>query len=93
MRRPRPDETEIVAVSGVVGNQLTGGEEAYRIEWLTKHYFERVADSADGWDTLYRDPEDGRLWELTYPESQLQGGGSPRLSVVSHQEAIRRYGL
>ena len=44
-----------------------------RIEHLTTKVFEPLAVSSDGWDALYRDPADGRLWERTYPSSELHG--------------------
>jgi hypothetical protein len=36
-----------------------------RIRSLTESALERVASSSDGWSVLYRDPGDGRYWELT----------------------------
>jgi immunity protein 27 of polymorphic toxin system len=62
-----------------------------RIDWLTQDYFSKLADSADGWRTLYRDPHDGRLWELSYPDGELHGGGPPRLAVVDHDYARLNY--
>ena len=44
-----------------------------------------------GWETLYRDPRDGRLWELTYPQSEMHGGGPRRLHVLSRDEAAAKY--
>jgi immunity protein 27 of polymorphic toxin system len=62
-----------------------------RIEWLTKHRLERIAKDASGWETLYRDPTDGRLWELTYPQSQMHGGGPRRLHLVTRDQAAAKY--
>lgn len=45
-----------------------------RIEWLTKQKLQRLAKDSSGWETLYCDPRDGRLWELTYPQSEMHGG-------------------
>src|ERR1051325_8426335 len=62
-----------------------------RIEWLTKHKLQSIAKDSSGWETLYRDPRDGRLWELTYPQSEMHGGGPRRLHVVSRDEAATKY--
>ena len=62
-----------------------------RIEWLTKQKLQRIAKDSSGWETLYRDPRDGRLWELTYPQSERHGGGPRRLHVVSRDEAATKY--
>jgi hypothetical protein len=62
-----------------------------RIEWLTKQKLQPIAKDSSGWETLYRDPKDGRLWELTYPQSEMHGGGPRRLHVVSRDEAATKY--
>jgi hypothetical protein len=41
---------------------------------------------------LYRDPVTGRLWELTWPQSDLHGGGPPRLRLVQADEVRPKYG-
>jgi hypothetical protein len=62
-----------------------------RIEWLTKQKLRYIAKDSSGWETLYRDPLDGRLWELTYPQNEMNGGGPSRLHVVSRDEATTKY--
>ena len=62
-----------------------------RIKWLTTEKLERVANDWSGWETLYHDPRAGRLWELTYPQSEMQGGGPRRLHVLSRDEAAAKY--
>ena len=66
-------------------------ETEQRIEWLTTQKLQRIANDQSGWETLYRDPRDGRLWELTYPRSGMHGGGQRRLHVVSRDEAEAKY--
>jgi len=41
---------------------------------------------------LYRDPQDGRSWELTYPHSDWHGGEPPDLRHISSGEAASKYG-
>jgi hypothetical protein len=54
---------------------VVGDANQQRIKWLTSQKLERIANDSSGWDTLYRDPRDGRLWELTYTRSEMHGGG------------------
>ena len=62
-----------------------------RIDWLIAEKLERIANDSSGWETLYRDPRDGRLWELTYPRGEMHGGGPRRLHVLSQEEAAAKY--
>jgi len=81
MRSPKPTETVIDDPSNE------------RINWLVNDYFSKLADSTDGWSTLYSDPNDHRLWELSYQEAELHGGGRPRLAVIDATYAERHYGV
>jgi len=63
---------------------------AQRIDWLIKHHLTEIRTG--DWTVLYRDPGDGRLWELTYPHGDWHGGGPPRLTCLSLAEAQLRYG-
>lgn len=65
---------------------------ARRIERLIDQQLVELGKDASGWDVLYRDPGDGRLWELTRPQSEMHGGGPPRLTVLSVDAARRKYG-
>lgn len=64
-----------------------------RIRWLTINRLVALGTTSDGWDWLFRDPRDGRLWELTFPQGSLHGSGPRRLAVVEPQLALARYGL
>ena len=44
-----------------------------------------------GWETLYRDPDDGRYWERTFPQSGSDGGGPPQLRFLTDYEAKDKY--
>jgi len=90
----RPDEIEITGRWVFDGQRMHGDAACDRIKHLTSNVLELLGLSKDygGWETLYRDRADGRLWERTYPQSELQGGGPPRLSVISKDEAVRKYG-
>ncbi len=91
----RSSEVELVGKWVAVNNQVRGDETCERIQWLTAHHLRSVATSqpSGGWDTLFQDPDDGRFWERTYPQSEMQGGGPPRLSLLSREKAQAKYQL
>lgn len=62
-----------------------------RILWLARERLERAAGTNGGWDTLFRDPRDGRLWELTFPQGNLFAGGPRRLAVIAEADARAKY--
>ncbi len=39
----------------------------------------KIKVHAETWEVEYLDPITGDHWILDYPDSELQGGGSPRL--------------
>lgn len=91
----RPDEVDLVGgwldLEGVVRADAV----CERIAELTSRVLVRVAASEryGDWETLFRDPTDGRLWERTYPQGGIQGGGPPRLSLISREAACSKYGV
>jgi Immunity protein 27 len=58
-----------------------------------KSIFKKIMDSPKwrGWETLYRDPDDGRYWERTFPQSGSDGGGPPQLRFLTDYEAKDKY--
>jgi hypothetical protein len=65
--------------------------QAQRIEELIDGYLQGLAASENGWSRPFRDPTDGRLWELSYPDSSGHGGGPPKLRQVTPENATKRY--
>lgn len=88
----KPDETDLLGKWLVVDGNVIADVNSERINALVEQYLEKVTADASGWDTLYRDPVDGRYWELTYPESSWHGGGPPRLTYLSYEQARAKYG-
>ena len=88
-----PSETEIIGACIFVDGEVRADEACRRIEWLTTEYLIRVANSVKwgDWETLFQDPRDGRYWERTFPQGQMQGGGPPRLKVLGRSEAQSKY--
>jgi|SRR5687768_6196740 hypothetical protein len=91
--RLEPDEHDLVGRWVMSGDNVESDPVCRRIEALTEQVLEVLADSVDGWSTLYRDPADQRLWEHTYPAGEMHGGGPPRLSVISEPAATVKYAL
>lgn len=86
------DEKDLIGKWEIVDGRIVSDATTERIMALIERTLEKVAVDNTGWETLYRDPEDGRYWELTYPEGSLHGGGPPRLTHLSLEEARAKYG-
>ena len=91
----RPTETELIGRWQIANDRVRADATGERIEWLTTNWLEKIATSKDsgGWETLFRDPGDGRYWERTYPMSEMHGGGPPSLFALSVEKAHAKYGF
>ena len=87
----RPEETELIGRWESTGGTIQADASAARIKELTDAHLTKVAVTHSGWGTLYRDPSDLRFWELTYPHSEMHGGGPPMLRYLSPEEAHTKY--
>lgn len=87
-----PREVEIVGDWIVVGGQVEGDPNCERIEELISKHLREIARTSGGWETLYLDPSDNRLWERSYPKGEMHGGGPPRLTCIPEDEARKKYG-
>ena len=83
----QPSETAILGQWVNLAGRFVPDECAMRIDDLISNFLVRVAERDGGWTTLYRDPHDGRLWELTYDDSQSHGGGPPSLRILDPVQA------
>jgi hypothetical protein len=99
MHTPRdaspPKEDLLVGRWVETATGVVGDEACTRIASLIQHSFEVVAEHPEegGWRTLYRDPRDGQLWERTYPQSHMHGGGPPSLSRIAAERAKAEFKL
>jgi hypothetical protein len=84
-------ETDLIGEWIINDGKVAGDATCERIESLISNYLEKIAGG--GWDTLYKDPHDGRYWELVYPQSQMHGGGPPRLTNLLPGQAKLKYGI
>lgn len=91
MIKLQSNKTDLTGEWKLVGGKVVSDEACERINLLTSQHLEHIA--VGNWEKLYRDPEDGRYWELTYPHSDWHGGGPPRLTCLSEEEAQTKYGV
>lgn len=89
----KPDETMLVGQWRLDDGRPVADDVSARIAALTKSHLVEIGRDTSGWLTLYRDPGDGRFWELDYPQSELHGGGPPRLRAISPEDAHGKYNL
>jgi hypothetical protein len=87
------NETELTGKWIFEHGRVRGDATCERIQWLTSHYLKKlgISEESGGWEALFQDPEDQRLWEQTYPESGMQGGGPPALRCISKEVARKKY--
>ena len=90
-RTPGKAEEKLVGNWVMKDGSMIQDDVCERIQWLTTSYFEEVEVNGDSWSALYKDPADGSYWELTYPKSNMHGGGSPQLSRIVVEEAKKKY--
>lgn len=73
------------------GGTVVADATSQRIEFLILHALVQLATDDSGWVVLYRDPQDSRTWELSYPDSEEHGGGAPVLRCIDASEVARKY--
>jgi len=49
-------------------------------------FHELVLVRTGDWSLLYRHPETGDLWDVTYPQSEMHGAGPKRLRHLTHRD-------
>ncbi|WP_089381940.1 Imm27 family immunity protein [Lutibacter agarilyticus] len=62
-------------------NKMIADSNCGIIELMIKNEFVKLESSEDGWTTRYK-RNDSEIWELSYPENHLQGGGPPKLIQI-----------
>ena len=93
MKKLLPSETRLVGNWKFDGVDVEADETCQRIKWLTSEVLDEIAVSKSfgAWETLFQDTEDGRFWERTYPQGEMQGGGPPMLTLISEDVARKKY--
>ena len=86
-----PKETEIIGNWIAKDGRVIGDEACERVRRLAEAYLLKIGSDWSGWDTLFKDPSDGRLWERIYLQGHMHGGGPPSLCYISKEEARAKY--
>jgi hypothetical protein len=61
-----------------VENEFWGAEAKKKAAELRK-----IGQDESKWEVYYEDDHSGERWVLDYPDSESQGGGSPRLRKIT----------
>ncbi len=77
----------------LVNNHIEEDEASKRIYHLISSYLSKITTDTSGWYILYQDEGDGRYWELSYEQGELQGGGPPTLTCISLEDIQKRYSI
>ena len=95
MMKLQPGETILTGHWIIRDRKAVADSICARIKWLIAHHLQKIADSPQwgAWETLYRDPDDARYWERTYPQGEMHGGGPPQLRCLTTEEAKMKYGV
>ena len=88
----KPEETELQGFWIDLGSKVTPDSHWERILQLSSEYMEMLATGGDGAEKLYRDPADGRLWELVPVDPRIPAG-PPLLQVISQSRAKEKYSV
>jgi hypothetical protein len=88
-----PNETVLTGNWVFENGNMRGDAVEDRIGWLTSEKLVQIAIHPEygAWEILYRDPRDGRFWELTFPHGEMQGGGPQQLQVIPSDVAVDKY--
>jgi hypothetical protein len=88
----KPEETELRGYWIDLGSSMTPDAAWERITILIQEHLELLAERNDAPARLYRDPADGRLWELTSIAPEMKDGGPPLLTCIGPERVRERYG-
>lgn len=88
-----PNETVISGGWELIEGRMVPDATLARIQQLVRDQLEKIADIGGGWETLFRDPADGRFWERINPRSEMHGGGPESLRCIDKNSAECKYHL
>jgi len=91
--RLSPEENNLTGAWLVEGARITGDAVCRGIRILVEEHLRLIGNADGGWSRLYLDLADERYWELTYTQSEMHGGGPPRLVHISADAAKIKYGV
>ena len=88
---PEAKETELIGNWKIIDGGAVSDDVEHRVKQLTENYLEYLGKDWSGWETLYRDPADGRYWERVHLQGEMHGGGPVSLRVILPEDARRKY--
>jgi hypothetical protein len=68
------------------GSELGVEGDTEKINALLSEELIKLSTADDGWRTLLQHRLTGALWELSYPQAEMHGGGPRRLRQLPHQQ-------
>lgn len=74
-------EKEIIGKWVFKKGKMVADANCHLIESMIINDLKEFENSEDGWAIRYKHTN-GSIWELTYPESHLHGGGPPKLTRI-----------
>ena len=90
--KPNPEEIELHGSLVVQHDGTVEPDKVQkRISCLLESSLTEIGTLPSEWYTLYREPRDGRLWELFFPNGELRGAGPTAIRVIAKAEAVKRY--
>ena len=70
-------------------NQFTGSQ---AITFLEGNCV-KVATDDSGWEILYKEKSSNKYWELTYPNSEMHGGGEPLVTPITIEDVKLKFNV
>lgn len=74
-------EKEIIGKWVFKNGKIFADSNCEAIKSMIKNDLSEIEISEDGWTKIYQHTN-GSIWELSYPESHLHGGGPPKLTRI-----------
>jgi hypothetical protein len=87
-----PEEVLIEGAWVMKDGRLVSDANQKRIDSFATSELNRLGSASGGWEFLYRDPQDGRYWEMSFPRGEMHGGGPGLLRMPDGDEARKKYG-
>ena len=89
MKKIQPSESIIKGEWKFKNKRVIADKNCQRIEFLIESELDKISIDNSNWSTLYLDSRNETYWELTYPESEMQGGGPPKLEKITNLDTLR----
>jgi hypothetical protein len=85
---------ELIGSWTFANNKGVIDENCKMVNELLNKELQFISDDNSGWNKLYKYNIDSSYWELTYPQSDLHGGGPPALKKIKDLNELKnRYSI